>query len=350
MFFALPVRGQSAMVLHGQVIDVSTGEPLSAASIVAENTTAGTLSDSSGFFRLRLPAGGYTLRVSYTGYQPSEVRVKPNSASESLMIALEPMTQPMDEVSVVLDLEVKDGWETYGQYFIENFIGKTNFSRACIIRNPEILKFYFYKRRRTLKVVASEPLIVENFALGYTLTFSIDSFVSNFASRTTMFVGYPVFQEMTGTAEQYSMWAQNRASIYQGSILHFMRTLHERRLKDEGYELKFIFKTPSEEIPVSVKDEYGALNFRQDSTGTVFITPVQPEVAIIYHRQVPEISYLLVEPKANHSFQISTLVFDPTEPIAIEKNGYYYPQTEVITNGYLGFKKIGDMLPYDYEP
>ena len=27
-----------------------------------------------------------------------------------------------------------------------------------------------------------------------------------------------------------------------------------------------------------------------------------------------------------------------------------YDQEDIITNGYLGFKKIGDMLPYDYKP
>ena len=38
------------------------------------------------------------------------------------------------------------------------------------------------------------------------------------------------------------------------------------------------------------------------------------------------------------------------ESIVIEQNGYYYDQTDITTNGYLGFKKIGDMLPYDYLP
>lgn len=347
---AVVANGQSAMVLRGQIIDQNTGEPLSAASIVAQNTTVGTLTDSSGFFRLRLPAGGYKLTISYTGYQAKELHVNQNSAGEEIIVTLEPHNKPLDEVSVVLDLELKDGWEDYGQYFIENFIGRTNFSKACIIRNPEVLKFYLFKRRRTLKVMAKEPLVVENFALGYILKFSIDSFVSNFGTRTTMFVGYPVFEEMNGTPEQVSMWVQNRKSIYKGSALHFMRTLYNRQLAEEGYELKFILKTPTEEIFLSVKDLYGALNFDKDASGTVNIRPFQQEVAVIYHRDAPEISYLLIEPTANHLFQISTFVFDPEIPIKVEKNGYFYPQTEVFTNGYLGFKKIGDMLPYDYEP
>jgi hypothetical protein len=42
------------------------------------------------------------------------------------------------------------------------------------------------------------------------------------------------------------------------------------------------------------------------------------------------------------------LLFTAGDPITIEQNGYYYDQEDITTNGYLGFKKVGDMLPYDY--
>ncbi len=53
---------------------------------------------------------------------------------------------------------------------------------------------------------------------------------------------------------------------------------------------------------------------------------------------------------ANKDVEISTLLFAAGESIIIEQNGYYFDQTDITTNGYLGFKKIGDMLPYDYSP
>ena len=52
----------------------------------------------------------------------------------------------------------------------------------------------------------------------------------------------------------------------------------------------------------------------------------------------------------NKGFQLSTIFFPKGESFFIEPNGYFYDQEDIITNGYLGFKKMGDMLPYDYEP
>lgn len=349
-FFAGLGHAQSFYILSGQVIDNNTGQPLIAASVVAQNTTIGTISDSSGFFKLRLPTGGYKLSISYTGYHTKEIRVNNQSASEDLMVALESEAKPLDEISVIINLEVPDGWERYGQLFLDNFIGKSYFSKACIVKNPQALKFYYYQRRRTLKVIAREPLIVENYALGYKLTFKIDSFTNNFNTRTSMFVGYPVFEEMEGSPEQQSIWIQNRLSAYPGSMLHFMRALYQKKVQEDGYELKFILKAPTEEIPITVKDIYSNLNFSRDRSGTVHVNPRQDEVAVIYKREPPEVDYLIQDPTANRSFQISTIVFDPKYPISIESNGYYFPQTEIYTNGYLGFKKVADMLPYDYEP
>jgi len=341
---------QSYYYIKGKVVDANTGEPLASASVFAQNTTVGSTTDSAGNFRIKLPEGGYTLVITYTGYETENLRINQNNAKEDLTISLSPEEKSLEEVSIVLDLEVKNGWEKYGQFFLNNFIGQTNYSKACIIKNPEALHFYFYKKRNTLKVLAKEPLIVENFALGYTLKFNIDSFTNNYDTRTALFVGYPLFEEMQGTTAQKNMWLKNRFNIYHGSMLEFMRSLYKKSLADEGYELKFIIKTPTEEVPITFKDPYSALNFSKDTSGIVTIRPSQNEVAIIYHRERPEVAYLVLDPSSNKNFQISTLVFEPGQSLKIEQNGYFYPQEELITNGYLGFKKIADMLPYDYQP
>ena len=52
---------------------------------------------------------------------------------------------------------------------------------------------------------------------------------------------------------------------------------------------------------------------------------------------------------ANKNFQISTLIFPKGQKFFIDENGYFYDQEDLVTNGYLGYKKIGDMLPYDYQ-
>ena len=64
----------------------------------------------------------------------------------------------------------------------------------------------------------------------------------------------------------------------------------------------------------------------------------------------PEKNYLQIDSTAKKNFQLSTLIFPKGESFFIDQNGYFYDQEDLVTNGYLGYKKIADMLPYDYKP
>ena len=156
---------------------------------------------------------------------------------------------------------------------------------------------------------------------------------------------------MTGTPEQKETWANNRALAYKGSLLQFMRSVYNKSLQENGFELQFIVKNNEEETPIPLQNLYGALNYeKDDSTNTVEFKPNQPLLAVIYNKEKPEQAFLDFDQAAKKNFQLSTLLFAPGESIVIEQNGYYFDQTDITTDGYLGFKKIGDMLPYDYVP
>jgi hypothetical protein len=341
----------SYYTVKGKVIDKNTKAPLQGASIFAQNTTFGEASDPTGNFSIRLPEGGYSLVVTYTGYETENIRINHASSQDSnFVFELSPKVKALEEVSIAISSEVKDGWQKYGGFFTDNFVGQTKFAKQCVIKNPEVLHFYFSKKKNRLKVLAKEPLIVDNFALGYTLKFAIDSFTNEYNTKTNLFIGYPFFEQMKGSPEQQETWVKNRAAAYKGSMLQFMRSLYSRTLQDDGFELQFIIKSNNEEYPIPLKDVYGALNYsKDDSTNTVEFFPNQNEVAVIYNKEKPESAYLQQDSSARKQFQLSTLTFSPGESVVIEQNGYYYDQADIITNGYLGFKKIGDMLPYDYK-
>jgi len=56
--------------LRGRVVDFETSQPLPGAAVQLEGTGHGVLSDDKGFYQFRkIPAGSYTLVVSYVGYQ-----------------------------------------------------------------------------------------------------------------------------------------------------------------------------------------------------------------------------------------------------------------------------------------
>ena len=343
---------QSYYTIRGKVIDKNNKTPLQAASVFAQNTTFGVATDAEGNFTIKLPTGGYSLVVTYTGYETEAVRISNNGTqNDSLIIEMGAREKSLEEVTVAISNEVKDGWGKYGVFFTHNFIGQSKFAKQTLIKNPEVLHFYFSKKRNRLKVLATEPLTVENFALGYTLKFAIDSFTYEYDTHTNLFVGYPLFEEIKGTPEQQEMWAKNRAIAYQGSMLQFMRSLYNRTLTENGFELQYIVKSNDQETTIPLQNLYGALNYdKDDSTNTVEFKPNQVTLAVIYNKAKPEQAYLDFDQTANKNFEISTLLFAPGESIVIEQNGYYFDQTDITTNGYLGFKKIGDMLPYDYAP
>ncbi len=342
---------QAHFPVTGKVIDKSTGAVLQGASVFAQNTTFGMATNADGKFKLNLPNGGYDFVVTYTGYTTESIRINTSSVDKELVIELNPQQKSLEEVSVVFSNEVKDGWIKYGQLFTDNFIGKSVFSRQTKILNPDVLKFYFSKKRDRLKVIANEPLIVYNDALGYTIKFSIDSFTHEFANNITQFIGYPLFEEMAGTQDQQALWKQNRLLAYNGSVLHFMRSFYNKRLSDEGFELQLLVKNNDHEVAIQVKDAYEALNYlRNDSLNVVEFYPNQPDVAVIYNKAKPQQEYLSFDPGAKKNFQVSTITIALDQSIIIEENGYFYDQTDLTINGYWAFEKVGDMLPYDYVP
>lgn len=356
IFFTANAFSQATFyIVSGKVIDKNSTLPLAGASVFAQNTTFGVATDSGGNFKLKLPNGGYELAVSFTGYETESVRITTASAdnNNNLVIEIKPKEKSLEEVSIVSSNEVKDGWQKYGSFFIENFIGKTQMSKQCVIKNPEVLKFFFSKKRNRLKVISNEPLIVTNNALGYQITFTIDSFTYEYANNVNQFIVYALFEEMSGTAEQQATWKHNRLQAYLGSELHFMRSLFNKTLAEQGFEVQFLANNNDQQISIPLKNIYRALNYlKDDSTNTVEFKPNQPDIAVIYNKAKPEQAYIDLDSnaKANKTFQVSTLSITPGESIIIEENGYYFDQKDITTNDYWGFKKTGDMLPYDYKP
>lgn len=347
------LRAQTSYyVVKGKVIDKNTRQPLQGASVFAQNTTIGEASDSEGNFSIRLPEGGYSLVTTYSGYETESMRINHSSSqNDSLVFELSPAEKALQEVTVAISTEVKDGWQKYGTFFMDNFIGQSKFAKQCVIKNPEVLHFYFSKKRNRLKVLAKEPLIVDNFALGYTLKFAIDSFTNYYDTKTNLFIGYPLFEEMQGDPVQQKTWNENRAIAYKGSLLELMRSIYSRTLQEDGFELQFVVNNNGNDFPIHLENLYGALNYKMDdSTRTVEFYPNQSEVAVIYKKASPEKIYMSMDSSAKKDFQLSTIIFPKGEPFYIEPNGYFYDQEDITTNGYLGFKKTGDMLPYDYEP
>ncbi|MEC5145043.1 Plug domain-containing protein [Chitinophaga sp. 180180018-2] len=64
----------SSSVLKGRVVDMETAQPLPGATVQLEGTSKGAAADTRGYYELKdVPAGKYTLLVSFIGYQHNQV-------------------------------------------------------------------------------------------------------------------------------------------------------------------------------------------------------------------------------------------------------------------------------------
>lgn len=86
-------------VLSGRIIDNSTSEPIIAANIYIKEKQNGCITDTNGFFSIKLPPSEYTLTFSCIGYEKTVLRVK-NYENQQLNIKLTPSQKEIDEVII----------------------------------------------------------------------------------------------------------------------------------------------------------------------------------------------------------------------------------------------------------
>ncbi|MFM7710426.1 MAG: carboxypeptidase-like regulatory domain-containing protein [Ferruginibacter sp.] len=337
--------------IRGKVLQTENQAPLAGASVFAENTTLGTYTDSSGSFTLLLPAGGYTLSASYTGFQTAIQRVS-GSDHGPLTFLLSIREKTLQEVAVVSTGEVKNGWEKYGKQFLEGFIGRSSNSEHCQITNPEQVRFFYSKRKNRLKVMANEPVRIENRALGYVIRCELDSFVLDIHSGESMYTGTMVFEEMTdSTGAMRAQWDSSRLYTYRGSVLEFMRAFYQQQLAANGFEVGRIESKGGKAVFVREQKPYEWLNVHSDSaTGVIRFSMNQSELAVHYFLEGPDEAYLKQVPGKSPDYQLSKILLKPGMEYTIEQNGYYYDQQEIILDDYWSWCKLADLLPYDYRP
>lgn len=341
------ISQDKTFTVSGKIVDVKSGTPLAGASVFCQNTTVGTVSKADGSFFLRLPNGGYDMIVSYTSYETRNIRIgKGVQQNDSLVIEMKEADKAMEQVVVAGSAEVEDGWNKYGQFFLDNFIGTTPNAAKCVLENKDALKFYFYKKRNKLRVKAKEDLQITNNALGYKIRYQLDSFVYEYNTNVSSYTGYPLFEKMQGTPEQESAWQENRLYSYTGSRLHFIRSWYDSTLKEEGFILEMPDSSHSNKMTV-LDNPYDGKFYTVDS-GDVEISAVG-RLRVSFTNQQPNRKYL-VENKfpLNTKVQISAL--DMPNGFVIEENGYFYDQSEVTNIGYWSWKKLAELLPYDYLP
>ncbi len=379
--------------LKGIVLDADKATPIPKASIFLNNTSIGTTAGDDGRFELLIPAGRYELIVSSVGYTTGNQPISDADATDFLTIKLQLKAPEME--AVIIEPYEKDGWEKWGRFFLDNFIGTSDLAADCRILNKEVIRFRRSKKENRLTAHALEPLVIENKAIGYRLRYQMELFQYDFDDHYFLYIGYPFFTPMDGKEKKQKGWQKKRSEIYLGSVMHFMRAVYRNRLPEEGFEVRHLKKIPNTEKQ-RVKALYKTQAASSLSAGNALRMSIESDAdSAAYYRKVlrepndyEELGtkvlagdsiafafdsltagmffpyYLYVHyknakaPEAFHQRfpgsdrqMISHLHLQQNRPVSIQANGMYYNPMDIVSYGYWAWsEKIATLLPFDFEP
>lgn len=241
IFIVTAVQAQSRHYINGRVVQDKNGEPIAGASVFISNSTKGTVTNADGSFELHdVPAGNHELVISSIGY--TTLVYAYTAAQLPLKLEAQLQQKASELATVVVEPDEEQGWNKWGRFFVDNFIGTSNNAADCKLLNPTALRFKRSRKNNTLTVIADEPLIIENRALGYTIKYQLEEFSYDFNSQFLLFLGYPFFEDMPGTNRQADRWANAREKAYNGSIHHFMKSLYNNNALPQGFEVRRMIK------------------------------------------------------------------------------------------------------------
>ena len=105
VLFALLTFAQIEGTIVGEVRDANTDEPLAFAKVFIEGMQLGASTELDGTYRLEVPTGTYTIKVTYQGYNDvKKFNIAVNSGSPQVLnFRMSSMTTELEEVQIVYD-------------------------------------------------------------------------------------------------------------------------------------------------------------------------------------------------------------------------------------------------------
>lgn len=239
VFLLLPAKilySQSFHTVKGAVLDKETNEPIPAVHVYISQTTIGTTSKSDGTFEFTTRLSGvHTVVFSYVGYKTEVQEINFYSDSRPYFeIKLTP--SPVELNAIEVTGSNKEWLENF-KIFRENFIGLTTAAQDTKIENPWVIDFE-WDENENLIASSGSPLTIYNYALGYKLHVDL----MDFKWPKNGEIGYYIFHASYSEIEprnkrENRQWAKNRRDVYQGSFEHFLQSLYDDNLKNNGFEV-----------------------------------------------------------------------------------------------------------------
>ena len=318
------------------------GEKLEAATAFIGNSQIATVTDKDGGFRISgLTPGTYQLIVNLLGYSSVKQEVVIKESSEVVNLVMPEKSITLKGVSIGDESKRKNFLKTFTKYFL----GESDNAKACVLVNPEVLDFSTNKS--LMEATAEDFLIIENSGLGYRIKYLLTNFKYENTNNVTTYDGEAFFEPMKGTEVQQAEWTANREKIYKGSFMHYLRALFTNTTREEGF------------LTYAVKNQFFPMVADPNpvTTSQVIQRIDSNFISVTYKKRL----YTIYDPKqAAKEYKLmkgEKIVeeLDRTGSVLlikaeIDARGRYSENQNILLQGFWSKQRIGDQLPFEYDP
>ncbi len=362
-------------IIKGKVTEFGKGNPIVNANVYILKTLLGSSTNNNGNYEIKnIPDGYFTVVVSHINYKTVKKRFSFADNHTIIMdIELEPKLFQLPEVTV--EVTEDEEWEDNFELFEKQLIGTGFNAKHCEILNPYSVEF-----TKTddgwLKAECSEPIVINNYSLGYKLTYFLEFFETN--GYTTKFSGQPHFEEIIPeNKNDKNIYFENRLITYCGSLTHFLKSLIEQfnyleeqdslisiddtlasqvarrlntKLEENGFTVLSANSLPwqSRFTPLYYPVDVAKIISKCDDN-IYYCLEFPNYLQITYDREWEDDEYLEMLGRYNEApdYQTSWIKLHKNK-VLVDKNGHFFDEFAIETFGYWSFEKLADMLPFEY--
>jgi hypothetical protein len=340
------VSAQRTVSVTGMVIDAETEAPVVDAHVFIGRTTRGAVTDARGHFIIQgVPPGTHRLYATRLGYRTEFAEVVlTTGSSPTFLFRLTQAPVELPEITVVDRTSRR--WARQLRQFERLLIGESVTAQHVSLVNPQTLDFSASVGRMT--AVAGEPLVIENRALGYRLTYNLTHF--HHTGSILRYDGDPFFEELEAAdAQEAERWAAARRDAYLGSLRHFLHALAEGSAREEGFAT---YMLPSrgdigyESRRASINP--GRLLHRDDAGGLGLEFGHVLEVVYLHAAETPDyVRWARLSANDIGRARRGWLILNE-RPARFDSDGVFVEPFSVTQYGYFAYTRLAEELPRDY--